>query len=329
MQPKISQPALAGISRLSSKSWNKARWIILPEVLRAKRDRLSAEFHARAAARRGVIRDALEAIMSHRQPATWAYNASVSGILEFPEFQDLVAAPEDEKEVLASDDARLVIALAELPAKLESRSAARRTFLSAKVFGPTSASEDVLDPATSASSRGEACPNANRQPCCFVGWKDVGASGGPRTHSNVYIPGSCHFSPFTFSQRASAAAYALVELAGLDPRNAIVDQMDALDLRFVCNDCPIQEREQEVMAWRVCLQHTLKHVLKESGQARHISSWTLLSPIAAKDVRRREGTILPTWMPSGFAFYAPRTFTNVASGQRWSHMYRPSMISRD
>ncbi|KAJ7926975.1 hypothetical protein B0H13DRAFT_2653668 [Mycena leptocephala] len=66
------------------------------------------------------------------------------------------------------------------------------------------------------------------------------------------------------------------------------EQMDGLDQRFVCNDCPIQHRGREVMTWRVCLQHALGHAAIKSDPVSYVSSWSLLSALAAADVRRRE-----------------------------------------
>ncbi|KAF7361001.1 F-box domain-containing protein [Mycena sanguinolenta] len=263
------------ISRLSSKYWNEARPVFLAGILGAKRVRLSNELEAR----QSVLENILEAILSGRPPSTWTYTPGISDVIQFPEFQQLL--DDTESEVLASDDPRLLTALEQLPAKLESWLAMERTSLAARVPHSMNASAEVLDLATTVFSCGEtyAWDSYSNQPhCCLVGWKGAGACRGP----------TCHVSSVKFSERGSIAASALVRLAGLDPQDATADQMDALDPRFVCDDCPIQQRGQAVMTWRRCLQHSLDQSLEESDPPRHVSSWRLLSPLGAKDVRRRE-----------------------------------------
>ncbi|KAF7361009.1 hypothetical protein MSAN_01131100 [Mycena sanguinolenta] len=262
------------LNRLSSRNWKKTRPAFLAGVLGAKRVRLSYEVEAR----QSVIENVLEGFLSQRQPSTWAYTPGISDVIQFPEFQRLLE--DTEGEVLAPDDPLLVTALEQLPARLEAWSAAERASLAARA-PHSNASEDVLVLATTVFTCGGTYPwhsYFNPPHCCLVGWKGAGACRGP----------TCYVSFVKFSERGSTAARALVRLAGLDPQEATADQMDALDLRFVCNDCLIQQWGQVVMTWRRCLQHALDRALEESEPVRHVSSWALLSPLGAKDVRRRE-----------------------------------------
>ncbi|KAJ7223304.1 hypothetical protein GGX14DRAFT_427331 [Mycena pura] len=273
VQRKISRVApLSGISRLSSKRWNKIRREVIPEILWVKQDRLRDERRARV----NVCKSAIEEVLCTRPPSTWATTARAYQIADFPEFRQLTDSVTDDAEnenvVLAPDDVGLLHALATLSKKLDIHCILERATLAGKIpAGPRS-----LDLATTVFT----C--FCRPQCCLVGWQDASARHGFYCLSNI--------SHVMFSEPASTAARVLVQLIGLDPHSSTPEEMDALDPRFVCDDCPVTtRREREIMGWRVCLQHTLEYSLKQTGPPKHISSWSLLSPEAATDARRRQG----------------------------------------
>ncbi|KAF8213024.1 hypothetical protein K438DRAFT_2010155 [Mycena galopus ATCC 62051] len=266
---------LSGITRLSSKRWNKTRREVLPTILWAKEDRLEDEF----AERQTVVQKGISGILrARRTPSTWAYTPSVQDIAKFSEFHELIV---NQDETLAPDDSRLVAALERLPARLDSWLGAERTSLVAKIpSGSNPPDRDVLEFATTVFGCANPSNNLYRHQCCLVGWKDAGA----------HRERGCNVSSVTFSESASTAACALVRLVGLDPRSATADHMDALDARFICDDCPIEQHGRKAMGWRICLLHASQNApSNKTDSFRHISSWSLLSPPAANDIRRREG----------------------------------------
>ncbi|KAJ7848240.1 hypothetical protein B0H14DRAFT_3867259 [Mycena olivaceomarginata] len=86
-----------------------------------------------------------------------------------------------------------------------------------------------------------------------------------------------------FNTRGSAVAAELAVLLGLDPETATAAEMDTAEARFVCSVCPPESQGRwRPLTWRDCVVH---------GNTTHgPPSWTLLSPLAAADVRRREET---------------------------------------
>ncbi|KAF7371216.1 F-box domain-containing protein [Mycena sanguinolenta] len=264
----------SGISRLPLKRWNKVREQVISIVLNARCWRLEIECSRRRAIAAAAI---YETIRTNRRPSTWAYTPSVShSILKAPEFTQLTERPIDESDgqdgfivVLAPDDTRLVAALTEVPKLLDSYVTEERAMLRAKVpdaLGDNSPHRtDVLERATTVfTPRG-----ALQVELAVLPRRLEGRRGVPQ----VFAPGvKCY------------------------PVNTTAQEMDALDPRFVCNDCAPQRYRREVMGWRLCLQHAFKH----ASVRRHITSWTLLSTTAAKDVRRREGNdparLAPIWL---------------------------------
>jgi hypothetical protein len=247
--------ALSGISRISSKrthsrslryndclslytGWNKVRREVIPQVLAAKRWRLNDALRAR----RKVVDDGItDVLYAHRAPSTWAYSP-VREIANFPEFT-VLTSNEDEEVVLVPNDVRLVAALAQLPAKLDAWCISQQGTLASRI--PVAPGSLELATTVFTCGREHTCTEHFYRPqCCLVGWRAAGAARGY----------SCEVSRLRFSEPASAAASALVSLVGLDPHNATAEQMDGLDQRFVCNDCPIQHRGREVMTWRVCVR---------------------------------------------------------------------------
>ncbi|KAJ7473103.1 hypothetical protein B0H11DRAFT_2282623 [Mycena galericulata] len=271
--------SLVSIRRLSSKRWNKSR----PEVLQYVRQAKNFRLHAESTARRNVVWSGVANVLPHRPQSTWAYTPSIDTILAFPEFTRIIN--DDNVAALAKDDARLVEVLTKLPALLDARCVAKQTSLAAKIPGAHDPPDlQMLELATSVFTCGRRheCRDHvcwDKMYCCLVGWREAGSR---------HRESRCNCWSRTLSEPASAAARALVRLVGLDPKTATADEMDDVDHRFVCNDCPPTQRGREAMGWRKCLVHASEQQEK-SDAGKHTSSWTLLSPKCAADVRRREG----------------------------------------
>ncbi|KAJ6468000.1 hypothetical protein C8R47DRAFT_1223489 [Mycena vitilis] len=294
-------PPLCGIGRLSSKRWNKVRPYIIPKVRYQMWTRLREERCARVSVAAARI---TEILYTHVAPATWTYTPTAERIaLDFPQFKQITE--DAENVVLARDDPRLVAALAPLPANLVVHYNEQRAALAASIPGVREPPDlRALELATTIFSCGAThCAKEHqfcRPQCCLVGWRDAGARQNGERECN-----------YKFSYRASTTAGELVRLVGLDPKTTTAEDMDSLDRLFVCDDCLSIQRGREVMRWRVCLQHSLKHA--ESDPGRHILSWTVLSPLGAADVRRREGPLDPAhWDADWLCTLCPAHFHHQA-----------------
>ncbi|KAJ7668165.1 hypothetical protein B0H17DRAFT_1142513 [Mycena rosella] len=90
-------------------------------------------------------------------------------------------------------------------------------------------------------------------------------------------------TPTTVPHSVCSAAQGLVRALGLNPGTTTPEEMDALDPRF----CPDWPRRSDAMGWREC--YVVERNAADPRATPHISSWGLLSPEAAADVRRQEG----------------------------------------
>ncbi|KAJ7648224.1 hypothetical protein DFH06DRAFT_1209776 [Mycena polygramma] len=287
-------PPLCGISRLSSKRWNKVRPYVIPMVREQMETRLRDERWARVRVAENSI---TKVLYTHVAPPTWSYIPTAERIADFPQFKQITDDPENV--VLAPDDPRLIAALVPLPATLVVYYNEKRAALAASIPGVRA----PLDPRTLELATtiftcgGTHCSKQHlcRPKCCLVGWRDAGARqrGG----------WGCGY---IFSHRASTTAGELVRLVGLDPETTTAEDMDGLDHRFVCDECPAVQRGREIMTWRVCLRHSLERAENDPG--RHISSWTVLSQLGAADVRRREGPDPAHWDADWLCALCPAHF---------------------
>ncbi|KAK7007398.1 hypothetical protein R3P38DRAFT_3212446 [Favolaschia claudopus] len=289
---------LSGIVRLSPKRRNKAHSTLKLPLLGQRTRRLNEEETDRFR----VVFRAVTKILRLRAASTWIWTPTGEEIAKYPDFHALIEREtpgiggknehQSSDVILAEDDPRLLAALDTLPDRLDSEIAALRHSRLAMlpdnlVYYDQQERNgvDVFELATTVFTCGGPLDTEIHLPaCCLVGWKEIGAR---HHYQGSYRTSDCGLDTTVFCEIASTAARALVKLVGLDPCTAMVDHMDALDARFVCEDCSSSEA-LEVMGWRLCLQHALEHTPQETGPVRHISSWALLSIEAAKYVRFRE-----------------------------------------
>ncbi|KAJ7663238.1 hypothetical protein DFH06DRAFT_1471238 [Mycena polygramma] len=87
------------------------------------------------------------------------------------------------------------------------------------------------------------------------------------------------------------AALKLVVLLGLDPETTTDAQMDSIDARFLCEDCPVAPPGRlpgrAALKWRECVQHALE-CNRRDRLSHAYPRWALLSDRITLDIRRDE-----------------------------------------
>ncbi|KAF5385297.1 hypothetical protein D9615_000930 [Tricholomella constricta] len=118
---------------------------------------------------------------------------------------------------------------------------------------------------------------------CLFGWDDVSVHAGcPEFEMNAP-------NHLAFSTSGSVIAGALVSFLGLDPTTASVSDMDRLNARLLCAECPQKPHKggkgRQIYTWREYVKHANDTIL----DALHLTqSWHLLSPDTTALVRLRE-----------------------------------------
>ncbi|TFK69909.1 hypothetical protein BDN72DRAFT_959222 [Pluteus cervinus] len=76
---------------------------------------------------------------------------------------------------------------------------------------------------------------------------------------------------------------------GLDPFKTTASELDSLDARFVCGNCPITGKSsgRKALTWRGCIYHQCNETSDGNDPPKGMS-WLQLSPAAAASVKRRE-----------------------------------------
>lgn len=85
----------------------------------------------------------------------------------------------------------------------------------------------------------------------LIGWSMIASHVWARTRTVEIRPGVGVEMPsgYELHPEASACAKTMIELCGLDPVTTTIEEMDALDRRFVCEDC-VSRKGYPVYTWR-------------------------------------------------------------------------------
>ncbi|KAK6987598.1 F-box domain-containing protein [Favolaschia claudopus] len=289
-------PAFQRKSHLSTKIWRRARPLIVPSVLQAQAERLEWERRARINAKTSVI--LTSAILALRTPVAGThrtYYCPPCTIVNFPPLAKVI--DEEPEEQIAADDPRLVEALAATPPLVEAWAAEMKTILMSELL-KTECSNSPQNPQAFDLTRLELATSVFRMhqtrhvnyygyrkfTYVLVGWDDLRVHLHPwkRGHDSRLKPSE----DVEFDREGSTVAAQLVLLAGMDPQTATVSEMNALDPRFVCESCaPPHPNYRPALRWRECILH----VIEDATDIFHdTSSWRILSPVAAADLRRRQ-----------------------------------------
>ncbi|KAJ6535507.1 hypothetical protein B0H19DRAFT_1271258 [Mycena capillaripes] len=234
-QREISRVApLSGISRLSSKRWNKIRREVVPEILRVKQYRLWDERDTRVK----VAQSAIAELLRTRPPSTWANTPRVNEIANFPEFRQLtdgvIDGAKNENVVLAPDDVGLLHVLATLPAKLDMLRISEQVTLTGKipadprsldlatnVFTATPQEVDALDPQFVCDD----CPVTQRGRE-IMGWR-------------VCLQHALEYSPKKIGPVKHISSWSILSAeAATDARRREGQDPSHVDSIWLCNLCP-------------------------------------------------------------------------------------------
>ncbi|RXW22075.1 hypothetical protein EST38_g3787 [Candolleomyces aberdarensis] len=86
-----------------------------------------------------------------------------------------------------------------------------------------------------------------------------------------------------------AAAASIIRQLGLDPDTAAPEDMDKIDARFFCGNCPVKTckkvQGRKAYTWRECVTHAVE---KEEDHTHAIPAWLVLSEEANKFVKAHE-----------------------------------------
>ncbi|KAH6908303.1 hypothetical protein BKA70DRAFT_1426879 [Coprinopsis sp. MPI-PUGE-AT-0042] len=126
------------------------------------------------------------------------------------------------------------------------------------------------------------CKQSRHSAMSLIGWDTT------LTHMCGSMSSWYHTS-FEFCSVGYAAAANIIRSVGLNPETATPAELDALDARFFCLNCPVtlhrKVRGRKAYTWRECVQHAVE---KEEDHGHAIPSWTRLSAETTAFVREHE-----------------------------------------
>ncbi|TFK30268.1 hypothetical protein FA15DRAFT_663658 [Coprinopsis marcescibilis] len=282
----------ADVVRLKRRDFETHRAEFVEKVVQWKHDRLQKE-------REAIVCKSYDEYRRALKPEQWQYQPPVEVIKEESLFNQFIAqdVDKDPKELspdavaqipkLAKDWVRLqrisiyeMLPGAQLPvppevtveeglsiAELEAKHKASQEEYDQTVDTLIN-SRMRLATAVFSCSR---CKFARHSAKAIIGWESVCA------HMCGSWPKAFHTN-WEFCSVGYAAAASIIRMLGLDPEIATPEEVDAVDARFFCFNCPVtlhrKLRGRKVYTWRECVTHAVD---KEEDHTHASPAWVRLS----------------------------------------------------
>ncbi|KAJ7104524.1 hypothetical protein B0H15DRAFT_810431 [Mycena belliarum] len=339
VEPDVScikhEDSVRQTSQLTDRIWNRIYPALELRIQTERDERLQAERDGRIAARIRLAETICTEYKKTLAPVQWRFFPGTHAILQLPAFDSVVKAPDDVNvEPTHFKEARDA-----LPGFVGSWAALREAELlrllddgqrlalsrSGTQAGPSSTPDTrSLGLATSVFECAQQLCNAKRvSPNALIGWAGAASHHCYAATTGFYASTRRikHVETIlAYSERGSAAAASLVSMVGLSGQHATCEDMDKLDLRFLCLTCPGrtgQNNKQTYSAysWRAAISHFV--------DAQHSAPlWRQLNTVETQKVKAAEGAD-PTlsWSCSHCAqfFDDCHTFTKVVDHVKTVH----------
>lgn len=234
--------------------WNKLRPRLEIPVAKAQAQRLQDERNKLIKAREGVVSQFYSQYRRDNCLAwTWSYLPPPFALYEFGPIAELINAPHTSPISLVE----LADLADEIPGFINDWRVSKFKQLASQL--PSNKENDTktlnlqdLDLATSVYHCLGSTRSLVREGRSMIGWD--GAAPHLRCGAlRRYWDRRLHFN-----QRGFNVATTLVELVGLDPKTTIARDMDALDYRFICHNCPLESfrggyQGHKAYKWHECV----------------------------------------------------------------------------
>ncbi|KAF8878931.1 hypothetical protein BD779DRAFT_1171205 [Infundibulicybe gibba] len=218
-------------------------------------------------------------------PMQWCYLPNIYELADFPAVKDIVDA--DSSITVSSSSFQPVIA--QLPTLIPEWISAKRARIISMLEPPPPGTVDPDDPLNLATSVFECISNSchrgsswwsGRPKQALISWEAI--AGHSCQVTNNFVSASHNPTNLGISRLGANTASLLVRAAGLDPLSATAAEMDALDLRFACLECPLlvpQFRSKAGYPWKSAVEH---------GMTTEHAQWYKMSTEEAQRIKQNE-----------------------------------------
>ncbi|EAU88880.2 hypothetical protein CC1G_12651 [Coprinopsis cinerea okayama7 len=126
------------------------------------------------------------------------------------------------------------------------------------------------------------CKSGRHAALAIIGW-DAACAHICGSHPSYF------HTTWEFCSVGYAAAANIIRSLGLNPETATPEDLDKIDARFFCGNCPVtlhrKLRGRKAYTWRECVSHAVE---KEEDHSHAIPAWLRLSDEATQFVKRQE-----------------------------------------
>ncbi|RDB26491.1 hypothetical protein Hypma_005620 [Hypsizygus marmoreus] len=282
------------VRRLTRRAWREIRPYLEAKAIKLRDVRRLAERQALLKKRAEIVKDAYLEYKKTISPITWKYLPHKSEILALEMFSDIINLPTESEVTVATCGSTFK----QLPGYLADRRERQRrqllSLLPLDEHGDTSVLDDSdsgltrrLELALSVFTCIDCMGTEDMNWSICFGWEDI-------IEHNWCPVNNTACTRWTFSSIGSSIAANLARLVGLDPSTASARDMDRVDARFMCAECPVETyrgvKGQMAVTWRECVIHAidmqLDFTLHEVAFVH--SGWHLLTPETTTLVKLHE-----------------------------------------
>ncbi|TFY65855.1 hypothetical protein EVG20_g5225 [Dentipellis fragilis] len=306
---------------MSARVWSRIWPILQPCLDKARADRLAAERNRRRRSREELVAELYIEFLKTRPPKTVPYLPSERDVLQL---DNISAAIEEDTTVTQELRQTLTDIIPNMMPQLEAWTQERKTTLLSRLpveEVPTTSSSSAEAPSSQAADPIDQLEQAILVFTCSVGFtcRRYGGFGGFNAQILVGSEALAHRCNFLtepprdntpalplFSEKGSEGVRELLSLLHLDPLTTTPAELDRLDPRFICLNCPAQPAyelfynfpglpRRKAMSWRACIEH----ILYGPGSNHKEAKWATLSDEETQDAKNREGNnptaLEPRW----------------------------------
>lgn len=259
-----SDGIFSGSPDVTDAIWANLKAKLEPAVIEARNLRLALDLEPAVEERMGILEDVYSTYLEGLRPSEQYFCPPLEVLRPIPEVLEILEA-EKTRNITESDFKPVADNLDELIARYQKEK--KKTLVKLLNSRGGRYMEEPLELARNvfrrARSQGSSMPSkAPTSDCVLVGWAMLGTHTTDAYSEVMLRPGVYLNMPagFIYNELSSGHCSELIDMAGLNPQTASVNEMDSMDPRFVCDTCStLNGYGYAILSWRAALCHLLKH----------------------------------------------------------------------
>ncbi|KAF6743372.1 hypothetical protein DFP72DRAFT_128589 [Ephemerocybe angulata] len=271
-----SDGIFSGSPDVTDAIWANVKGKLEPAIIEARNLRLALDLEPTVEKRMGILEDVYSTYLEGLRPSEQYFCPPLEDLRPIPEVLTILEADKTHK-ITQSDFKPVVDVLDDLVACYQEEKKKTLVNLLNSSRGrymnePLELARNVFRRAgCQGSSVRSQAPTSD---CVLVGWAMLGTHITDAYSEVMLRPGVYLNMPagFIYNELSSRHSGELIDMAGLNPQTASINEMDSMDPRFICDTCSTP-KGYAILSWRAALCHLFE---------KHPNRWPTMR-LASKD----------------------------------------------